>query len=549
MTVMGNIGGFGLSVFVQGPATSYAFGNQAAMVTNINCIGTPLVALLFSVPFARWADSKTDPRMGLYWVIIGAQSPSFAMMFDGFQNPGKRSIWGFIIWCAVVGPMRCQMSGNPVLWAAYSDKVPPDVREFGFQILATLPSLSILAICPICNSLTHSYPIDYTDAFALSYIQIFQYTFIVCFFLTLLTIFFMKNTRSPWTLAAMEQRKEGEELDESEEHSSFNYCRVIGNAFEFFRSNTVLLAVAGALSVYTLPDLAASYPAGQIYYTVQNIAVVDDAIYGNSTNYANGTSTNGLPNDAYIERVQHNRDAQISMSNWMTNWPVIIGFVMNVCIAFAANKFGPARTMVVWVPITCLLFSLPFLMYFPWGQDNPIVYIAVAVGVGSASSVFPPLQALATLAVPVERVAEALGCVAMCKDFMSLMAPILMMGVMGLMDAQADNDADALAKAYRWIFPGCACLMFMAWPFVVYLAIHTSPKLPDMDDGLFASAAMSQCGPDFAASVSAVMSKKAAASRNVSSSVAQSVHESMVGSRAAAASEARASLRDSEVKT
>lgn len=523
MGIVGNAGGFGLGVFVQGPATAYAFGTRAAMVTNINCIGTPLVALFLSVPFARWADSKKDPRLGLAWVIVGAQSPSFAMLFNGFTNPGKRSIWGFVIWCGVVGPMRCQLSGNPVLWATYADKVPPEMREFGFQLLATLPSLATLGICPLCVQVLDWYPFALTG---ITYIQIFQVTFIVGFFLSLLLVFLLSSTRSEWTLAALEERKESGE-EEQEAVSAFNYCKVIGNAFNFFSSNRVLLAVAGALSVYTLPDLAASYPSGQIYYTVQQIAVAS----GNHT-------------------AQSNRDQQNAMSNWMTNWPTILGFFINIAIALLCRKYGGARVMVGWVPVTCTIFAAPFFLYWQWAQC-PLGWIFIALSVGLSGSVFPALQALVTLAVPVERVGEALGCVAMCKDFMSLLAPIFMMVVMGAMDAVAGDDPHELAGLYRWIFPGCAVLMWTAWPFVIYLAFHVNTKLPEIDEPLFASSALQQfTGADYAASIGAVIAKKATAARNLTSSLRETVHDhdSMLGSRVAA-SDAHASLRDSEVKS
>lgn len=136
--------------------------------------------------------------------------------------------------------------------------------------------------------------------------------------------------------------------------------------------------------------------------------------------------------------------------------PQPFAFVVMIMVGVAARRFSPHVFVRAWLPITSVLFAVPALI--------SVVHAHWMIVLGGFCSILPlsnygPLQALVVHVVPPNRVGEAMGSMAACKNLVACIAPFIM-GSMA--EWLAATDKNYLLWA---VYPLCAVVMLCAWPF------------------------------------------------------------------------------------
>lgn len=444
---------FGVTALIFSPAISTAFGDDAATVMNLTCVGTPFVAIIFANSLGRWSD-RHDRRWSAVLLVVGSQGPFLSLVALG---PTKLGVSLSLVGCALAGPMRAQISGNPLQWALLCDKLPPKCRDVGFQMYRWVPNVALLIAAPAYRQVFHAFPVNGE--------LIFRVLFVAGIFLQMLIIWsFGKegtvgsttitrpltspavennscgveaNTATPTReLASLPAMESSCDAEREQGKTPLNFAQNLRNAIQLLRSDRELILVTVILSIFTLPDLAATYPGSLIEMQIMGISGAG------------------------------NKMKQTEFVFWQSTWPRILGIIPDILISLAADRFGAAPAMVVWMPITCLAFATPALLLW---RTGPFMYVLVAFCTNAPNTCFPALQSFASKRVPHEKVAVAMSAIATFKDMMAFLAPLLMSCVMTIMKSASQTEHE-LSVAYAWIFPGCAAIMLSAWPLVLRIA-------------------------------------------------------------------------------
>lgn len=346
--------------------------------------------------------------MGGCLVRTRFDGPEFRYIPFGITKTG---LWAHIILNSLAGPLRGSVSGNPVVWALYTDKLAPEKRELGFCMLFCLPALFNLVWGPFNKALLRWYPVHI--------VSIFQGINAVCFCLYLLVAWSLRSGGPGATQAAT--------VDGIAE--KLNLLEGLRSTWNLISNNAQLMALCAMASFLTLADLAAGFSSIIIGYTLL-----------------------GIEGDGY-------KTAQQNFTYLCTTYPPVVAIIWTMAIGAIAKRVGPGLTTAVWLPITCILFGSFSLLQL---NGSPAMQFFAGCCSIVPISCFPPLTALVTRVVPYNRVGEALGCVASCKNIMALAAPLVMSVVMEAIGHRL--------HLYVWIFPASALIMAFACPFAFYLA-------------------------------------------------------------------------------
>jgi len=405
MSILQNASPYGLVVFVTGPSMSWIFGEKAAQIGNLNCMIHPFVACLLAPAFGRWSD-RHDRRYAVMLLIVGMLAPFIAFRIWGITTKGY---WASYIIEWVSGPLRAGITGSPVLWALYSDKIPPEKRSLGFCLIFCLPAVWNLWWGPFNKYLLHSFPQNI--------MPIWWGIYFTGFALTLLTCWSLK----PCKPELSEQNIDGETI-----------CKMFCQTCRLLCSNPKLMALCAALGFLTLADLAGGFNSTIIGFTLLDI-------YGKGANHI----------------------AEMRKFTYLTTtYPPVIAITWTITLGVVAQKYGGARVISMWLPLTCCLFgSFSVLNSAHLGNTGMYLYAGCVAII--PMSCFPVMTAVVTQVVPTERVGEALGCVSSCKSLMAFIAPTVMTAVFSAMGSHLE--------LYVYIFPALGMIMFLAWPFVMYL--------------------------------------------------------------------------------
>lgn len=404
----------GLCMYLIIPGKAATFGDSAALVQQVENIGGPLLAMLFATSVGRWSDHH-DRRWSATLLVLGLQLRVLPVLLLGATNV---SIWTYTVLGWLAGPITAQASGHPLLWKIFSDKLPPKYREIGFQLLFTMPTFGSVIILQVFSFLAHRFPDNIRLAVGLFWA--------VGVGATLLVVWSMGAEVPAWQEAACK-----------EEHTSC--LRTAQEAFSIIRRNSKLVALTVALSLFTLPDLAGLYSQGQMEYTILGIG---------------GTG---------------HTSQQIELNEWSMNWPFLIVAVLNILVSVAVHYREPAHIVAILMPLVCVAFAMQALLLW---YSGPAWYVFTAFCCYVPSVCFPPLQAIISLEVPHGKIGQVMGGVASCKDFMAFCAPALMLLVLSACNSLSQT-SEQLSVAYALVFVGLACLMLLAWPFVLYVASKT----------------------------------------------------------------------------
>lgn len=395
-------------VYYVGPVLSQEWGDNAASNTLwVNAAG--FFCATFGAPFfGMWSDGrarKTSMTIVALCTII--RFIPFAFL------PPAQGLSVYVVTDVLTAPFIAQTSGSPVLWAWMSDVLPVEHRELGFSLVFALGSLASWAAGTLASAVVSAYKLPP---------QTFYWSGLALIGLALLLIITSPSMAPPAAdddeqlLSPRHQRKGLKDL-------MLKPLRLVSRK----RSLRLICAVAAFV---TLPDIAVSHAALPIVYVIL------------------GVDGRG------------HRDAQAAVSNWFISFPNIFMLPLFATIGVFAKRFGPARTLAVWTPITCVFFSTTALLHW---VDSPPVEVMCGLTMLAPITIYPPLQALVAILVPSNRIGEAMGAVAACKNLASLAAPLIMNVAVSAMSERHD--------LYWTLFPGGALLMLAgAWPFTVLLA-------------------------------------------------------------------------------
>lgn len=381
-------------------ATSYSQWIQA---------GTNAISMICVPFFAMWSDRRPR-KISLIIMSIATFLRGLPFFFEGWLLTPNESLNINIILLMLTAPFVMGGSGSPVFWAWATEVLPKEHLETGFSLVFALSYFMTWCSGTFVNHVVSTYELPPKDYFWIGQV------FLVLQILVALSI--------PTLASASDSIEESEQdLDPLSQHT--HWADSLLSPIRLVARKRSLRLICGMTAFITLPDNAVMGASSSILYQMVG-----------ATNTAD----------------------RLSVSNWCLNFPTIfmVGFfaVVGVC----GKRFGPARLLAVWTPITCVFFAAPGLLTLLNGKIWQVLFGLLLM---SPMSLYPPLQSLVPLLVPSNRIGEALGAVAAFKNMASLVAPLVMGAVTTAMDVEL----------YWTIFPACALVMLAgAWPFSILLA-------------------------------------------------------------------------------
>lgn len=341
----------------------------------------------------------------------------FIVLFSSMVAPLLPNlIWGtdseFALnfgWCLVVftGPFRSQLSGSPILWAVCADALPKvsGVRELGFAVSMALPALFILLAGSVGNALQQHYNCS---------LMLYIWISVGFWMIALVAWIFMRFDSQP----------------AAENQESFSCMRSYVEPWRFVFGESKLRAVCAIGIFLTLADIMATYISSQVVFELVDIAGPDHAA-------------------AQAEAVN-------SFNNWC-NLPLMPWYIL---VPLISKRLGQSLTLCVLLPILCLGFASPSLLWF---GHSPLAYVLTGFGMTAPLALYPLVQGFMAQLTPPHRIAEAMGGLAACKNFATVLAPTITFVVT---KAFAESGRRSL---YLTIFPAGAIIMLAAWPFAFCL--------------------------------------------------------------------------------
>lgn len=396
------------AIYYLGPLASQVWGDNAAAYSAWSNAVQFAVAMIGAPLFGTWSDGR--PRKISMAILATCQIIRLAPLA---LFTGEGSLWGAVIIGGITAPFVPQISGSPVLWAWMTDMIPQEYRETGFSFL--------FAAGAVAAWLTGNVVSAVMIALSLRP-QVYVW---VGAFINVVGLLLVVTAPSQ----APPAKTDDEDPDPLSRRRGFK--DTVLSPFRLVVRKRTLRLICGMAAFVTLPDVAVTYVALPLVLVLLG-----------------------------IDGVGHDEE-QASVAHWFLMFPAIFMVGIYAIVGICANRYGPARTLAIWTPITCVFFAAPALLSV---YQGPVMQVICGLMMASPISIYPPLQALVAALVPPSRVGEAMGAVAGCKNLASLIAPLLMGVVTQTLANQGRLDL------YWTLFPGAAILMLVgAWPFSLML--------------------------------------------------------------------------------
>lgn len=375
--------------------------------------GRSLMSVLFCAHFGKWSD-KAGRKLACAIMAISSLCVGLPRLF-GNGHPQFFTMFGLVVF---TGPMAVHLSGSPVLWAFASDYLAPEHKEVGFAIVGGSCSLGSFFTQMICVVVSHQVFDPDPVVNAETKTTVFLSIVVVYIVLAMTILFFVPPG------AYMPEPSDADIAEEAEEQG---FVASVLGPLRLVAKKPALRACCAVICLITLPDMAASDIATQVIYEMLGVTSQKDMV-----------ATSG---------------------KWST-YPLPFNFFVVLTIGILARRYGPSRTVRVWVPISSLLFSMPLIMLAV--KDTWAITLG-GLCVLTPLSNYGPLQALVAHIVPPQRIGEAMGAIATCKNVVSLIAPVAVAVFSRVLEDSDNNDKLWL------IYPICTCIMLTAWPFTFCL--------------------------------------------------------------------------------
>jgi len=229
-------------------------------------------------------------------------------------------------------------------------------------------------------------------------------------------------------------------------------------------SKPTLRATCVVVGLLTLPDMAAQDVSSQIIISLHDYI-----------------TPCGGPESPDVENCV--RAAVSNTMNVLSVFPLPVGLVVVVLIGVCGRRYGPHRLVRVWVPLTAIGFAVPAILkatFETWSIFVSGIFIMLPL------TNYIALQALITHIVHPRQIGEAMGAIATCKNFVSLLAPLIVGGITSVLE-RSGHTTYPNSELYI-IYPVCALVMFCASPFTFCLEKRV-PRDTTMTWNTWASAA------------------------------------------------------------